>query len=78
MQLPDYPHIFAAGDAIYWEEQKSARKAYPHARAVWTNIRALLANPAATNLSTYRGAPEALPLTNGKVRVFSSSFGYWD
>ncbi|KAJ3522702.1 hypothetical protein NMY22_g11776 [Coprinellus aureogranulatus] len=66
MQLPDYPHIFAAGDAIEWEEQKSARKAWSHAQVVWANLVTLLSNPNATALKTYRGSSEALPLTNGR------------
>jgi NADH dehydrogenase FAD-containing subunit len=68
MQLSDRPHIFAAGDVVEWNEQKSARKAYPQSQVVVQNILTLLRDPKATSLKSYWGRPEALPLTNGKVR----------
>ncbi|RXW19704.1 hypothetical protein EST38_g6154 [Candolleomyces aberdarensis] len=73
MQLPDRPHIFAAGDVVEWNEQKSARKAYPQALVVVQNILTLLKDPEATNLKSYWGRPEALPLTNGK----NGGTSYW-
>ncbi|KAF6751673.1 hypothetical protein DFP72DRAFT_1135513 [Ephemerocybe angulata] len=73
MQLVNHPRIFAAGDIVDWNEQKSARKAFGHAKIVWANLQTLLAAPHATNLTTYRGSYEALPLTNGR----NGGTAYW-
>lgn len=73
MQLPNHPRIFAAGDAIEWVEQKSARKAHQHALVIQANILTLLARPETTKegLASYKGAREALLLTNGRVSLLS-------
>ncbi|KAJ3522703.1 hypothetical protein NMY22_g11775 [Coprinellus aureogranulatus] len=66
LQLVDHPNIFAAGDIIDWDEQRSARKAVGHAGTVIQNVLTLLANPSAKSLSVYKGKPENLTLTNGR------------
>jgi len=68
LQIEGYPHIFAGGDAIQWNEQKSARKAFQHALTIFTNLQALLKDPNTAVLKEYKTPPEALMLTNGKVR----------
>ena len=44
LQLPDFPEIFAAGDAIAWDEQKQAGKLPNHTAVILANLRDQEAN----------------------------------
>ncbi|KAJ7209384.1 FAD/NAD(P)-binding domain-containing protein [Mycena haematopus] len=63
LQLFNYPNIFAAGDAIEWEEQKQALKCYAHAKVITKNVASY--NKAAP-LKNYATGFEAIIVTNGK------------
>jgi len=64
LQLPDYPNIFALGDAIDFPEQKQAAKAGRHLRILMQNIPAFIDG---RRLKEYTGTPEMIAVTNGKV-----------
>lgn len=63
LQLPQFPEIFAAGDATDWDEQKQIAKAYGHVAVVAANILAMTKGqpPAAT----YKGSREMVVITFG-------------
>jgi len=63
LQLPTYPEIFAVGDIIDWDEQKTAFKAMAHADAVAKNILAYTQGKALK--AKYKGAPEGIMVTLG-------------
>lgn len=67
LQLSAHPSIYAAGDAIDWPEQKQAAKAGGHAKVVATNILSAIKGTPTTAL--YKGAPEMILITDGKVRL---------
>jgi hypothetical protein len=64
--LPSYPGIFAVGDIIDWKEQKQAAKANGHAPVVVVNVLHVLAGKRFR--MEYKGFPEMIMITNGKVR----------
>ena len=72
LQLPTYPSIFAGGDIIDWPEQKQAGKTRGHASVVVPNVLSFLADQEPSK--HYKGSPEMIVVTNGKVcfgpRVF--------
>ncbi|KAE9396962.1 FAD/NAD(P)-binding domain-containing protein [Gymnopus androsaceus JB14] len=85
-QLPAHPNVFALGDIIDWQEQKSAAKAiYFHATKVVKNILTYLSLaelegrsgvvdlPASRKSAKYNGSLEMIIVTNGK----SSGVGYF-
>jgi apoptosis-inducing factor 2 len=69
LQLPGYPRIFAGGDVIDWAEQKQAGKTHAHAAVIANNILALLGSKKST--IQYKGSPESVLVTNGKVWFLS-------
>ncbi|KAF6751672.1 hypothetical protein DFP72DRAFT_1071039 [Ephemerocybe angulata] len=85
LQLPSHPHIFAIGDIIDWDEQKSARKGVNQARSVvCPNVVAFLKDPTTNNLTTYSSMFEKLTLTNGRNggtmyigKLWGLTFGDW-
>ncbi|KAK1228414.1 hypothetical protein PQX77_008551 [Marasmius sp. AFHP31] len=65
LQLVDHPNIFAAGDIIDWDEQKTSAKAsMGHAPVVVKNIVSFVNGK--TPKAEYKGSFEILALTNGK------------
>ncbi|KAL0581579.1 hypothetical protein V5O48_000509 [Marasmius crinis-equi] len=65
LQLVDHPNIFAAGDIIDWQEQKTSAKAsMGHAPVVVKNIINFVTGKGAN--AEYKGSTEILALTNGK------------
>jgi NADH dehydrogenase FAD-containing subunit len=66
LQLPTHPAVFAVGDIIDWKEQKQAAKANGHGPVVVANVVNLLAGRPVQK--EYGGFPEAIMITNGKVR----------
>jgi NADH dehydrogenase FAD-containing subunit len=69
LQLADYSHIFAAGDIIDWDEQKQAGKVDGHAGVVTANVLSIMAGNEAKTI--YKGSPEMIVVTNGKVCTFN-------
>jgi thioredoxin reductase len=69
LQLTSYRNIFAGGDVIDWKEQKQAAKAGSHAAIIVANVVAYLAS---RPLKPYKGSPEMIGITNGKVGPFHS------
>jgi len=67
LQLAFHPRIFAAGDVIDWKEQKQSAKVAGHASVVANNVFVLLGQKKA--MINYKGATEAILITNGKVRT---------
>ena len=67
LQLQEYTDIFALGDIIDWKEQKQVAKAWGHAGIVSANVEAYLSG---RKLKEYKGSPEVIMITNGKVRLF--------
>ena len=65
LQLKDHVHIYGAGDAIAWAEQKSVGKVGGHAKVVAANILSAIEGKPVTAI--YKGAPELICVTNGKV-----------
>ncbi|THV02169.1 FAD/NAD-P-binding domain-containing protein [Dendrothele bispora CBS 962.96] len=73
LQLPGYSNIFAAGDIVEWDEQKSAAKAgLGHAPIVLKNLQEYLNG--GNKMKEYKGSMEMIIVTNGK----SSGLGYLD
>lgn len=66
LQVVGHPRIFAGGDAIDWQEQKQATKAGNHAVVIAQNILSLLSLTKKA-LIPYKGSPEIIIITNGKV-----------
>jgi apoptosis-inducing factor 2 len=64
-QLASFDNIFAGGDIIEWKEQKQAAKAKTHGAMIAANIVNYLAGKP---LKDYKGSPELIAITNGKVR----------
>ena len=70
LQLPAHSNIFAMGDIIDWNEQKQFMKVTGgHAPIVANNVAAYLSG---RTLKHYKGSPEIISVTVGKV---SSSLG---
>ena len=67
LQLQSHPNIFAAGDAIDWDEQKQVAKYPAHGDVIITNVLAVLEKR--TSTAQYKGGPELIIVTNGKVRM---------
>ncbi|KAJ6480571.1 FAD/NAD(P)-binding domain-containing protein [Mycena vitilis] len=67
LQLLEYPHIFAIGDAIDTVEQKQVAKASAHAAVAAANIVTYL-SPGGGKLKAYAGAPELIVVTNGRSK----------
>lgn len=64
LQVKGHPSVFAAGDAVDWNEQKQVLKYVNHAKTVVPNIFAALGGQ---ELKTeYKGSTELVFLTNGK------------
>jgi len=70
LQVFGHPSVFAAGDIIDWPEEKQFGKTVGQAAVVAANITSYLSNKPLTK--EYTGGPEAIILTNGKVRVSAS------
>lgn len=64
LQLQSHPNIFAAGDAIDWDEQKQVAKYPAHGDVIITNVLAVLEKR--TSTAQYKGGPELIIVTNGK------------
>ena len=64
--------MFAAGDIIDWPEEKQFGKTIDQAPVVAENMASYLADKPLKK--KYSGAPEAIFLTNGKVRVSAFFF----
>ena len=71
LQLERHPHIFAAGDIMSFEEQKTLAKVPGHVGIVVANILSLISgtNPR----KTYNGTFEGIFITNGKVSMINST-----
>jgi len=67
LQLQSYPSVFAAGDVIEWDEQKQVAKYAKHAEIVVANVLSLVHG--LTPVKEYKGSPEVLIISNGKVRA---------
>ena len=67
LQLQSHPNIFAAGDAIDWDEQKQVAKYPAHGDVIIKNVLAILEKR--TSTAQYKGGPELIIVTNGKVRM---------
>lgn len=72
LQLQSHPDIFAAGDAIDWNEQKMMAKYPKHADVVVANVVSYLKNGSTPRI--YAGQSELIVLTNG-VKGGSAYFG---
>jgi NADH dehydrogenase FAD-containing subunit len=66
LQVSSHPAIFAVGDIIDWKEQKQAAKANGHGPVVAANVLSFLGGRPVRK--EYGGLPEAIMITNGKVR----------
>jgi len=66
LQLVGHPNIFAAGDIIDWKEEKQILRAMTHAPIVANNIVALI-NENKAGLKQYKGTPDMIVVTNGRV-----------
>ncbi|ETW87003.1 hypothetical protein HETIRDRAFT_30822 [Heterobasidion irregulare TC 32-1] len=64
LQLQSHPNIFAAGDAIDWDEQKQVAKYPAHGDVIIKNVLAVLEKR--TSTAQYKGGPELIIVTNGK------------
>ncbi|THH12799.1 hypothetical protein EW146_g7352 [Bondarzewia mesenterica] len=64
LQLRSFSYIFAAGDAIEWDEQKQLAKYAKHGDVVVANVLSYLAHTAPS--AEYKGNPELIVITNGK------------
>ena len=67
--------MFAAGDIIDWPEEKQFGKTIGQAPVVAENMVSYLADKPLKK--KYSGAPEAILLTNGKVRVSAFFFFFF-
>ncbi|KZV94359.1 FAD/NAD(P)-binding domain-containing protein [Exidia glandulosa HHB12029] len=63
LQLIQFPEIFAAGDALAWDEQKQFAKAHGHADAVVANIVSM--TKGASPSAVYKGSRELIVITIG-------------
>ena len=68
LQVAQFPEIFAAGDAIDWDEQKQAAKASGHTPVVVANLLSYVAGKPLQK--RYKGSPEMIAVTDGKVNKF--------
>lgn len=59
--------MFALGDIIEWAEEKQAMKAATHASIVVNNVLVTIGTSPKLKLKEYKGWPELIALTNGKV-----------
>ncbi|KZV66545.1 FAD/NAD(P)-binding domain-containing protein [Peniophora sp. CONT] len=66
LELPDYPHVFSAGDAIDWNESKQHVAIIVQAPIVVANIKSIL--DAKAPAKVYKGAFKGLIVTNGRYR----------
>ncbi|KZV66544.1 FAD/NAD(P)-binding domain-containing protein [Peniophora sp. CONT] len=66
LELPDYPHVFSAGDAIDWNESKQIVAVLAHVPILVANIKSILDGKAPAK--EYKGATPALLVTNGRYR----------
>ena len=74
LQLPSHPSIFVAGDIIDWPEQHQTAKTAGHADVVTANVLSYIADKPLTK--EYKGSPEIIVVTFGKVRfAFLSLLG---
>lgn len=65
LQLPQHPDIFALGDIISFQEQKSLAKVPAQVSVVLSNITSLITGKSPK--SVYKGSTEGIFITNGKV-----------
>jgi apoptosis-inducing factor 2 len=65
LQLPGYPNIFAAGDAIESKESRQILQCNGHAAVIAKNILAMLNGAQLTN--EYKGSIVAILISNGRV-----------
>lgn len=66
LQLLEHPDVFAAGDIIEWDEQKTAAKASTgHAPVIVKNVIGVL-DGKKTLPGKYEGSTEMIIVTNGK------------
>jgi len=72
LQVIGHPSVFAAGDIMDWPEEKQFGKTIDQAPVVAENMVSYLADKPLKK--KYSGAPEAIFLTNGKVRVSALFF----
>ncbi|VDC06531.1 unnamed protein product [Peniophora sp. CBMAI 1063] len=66
LELPDFPHVFSAGDAIEWDEPKQVVSVLAQVPIIVANIKSIL--QAKTPAKEYKGAMRALLITNGRYR----------
>ncbi|PAV22087.1 FAD NAD(P)-binding domain-containing [Pyrrhoderma noxium] len=64
LQLPQHPDIFALGDIISFQEQKSLAKVPAQVSVVLSNITSLITGKSPK--SVYKGSTEGIFITNGK------------
>lgn len=75
LQVPGHASIFALGDIIDWKEQKQAAKCNGHVPVVAENVLSYLDDkPLAKD---YKGSPEMIVITNGRVRRLYFYFSTW-
>ncbi|KAF9043095.1 FAD/NAD-P-binding domain-containing protein [Panaeolus papilionaceus] len=71
LQVFSYPHLFAGGDAIEWDEQKQVSKYSSHANVIAHNVIQLLAKKQPSAL--YPGSFELISISNGR----NGGSSYW-
>lgn len=73
LQLPSHPNIFALGDLIEWDEQKTAAKAQMgHAPIVAKNVELYLKGVDVSKAGKiYKGSMEMILVSNGRVSVYT-------
>lgn len=67
LQVKGHPRIFAVGDIIEWTEQKQAGKVGGHSGVVAANIITLTSGTNVGALKEYKGSPELIVVTFGRV-----------
>ena len=67
LELPDYPHVFALGDAIDWNESKQVVSVLAQIPIVLANIKSIL--NAKAPAKEYKGATVAMLVSNGRVSL---------
>ncbi|KAF9654184.1 FAD/NAD-P-binding domain-containing protein [Thelephora ganbajun] len=70
LQVFSHPSVFVAGDIVDWPEEKQFGKTVGQAAVVAENIISYLTDRPLKK--KYTGSPEAIVLTNGKVRASAS------
>lgn len=66
LELPEYPHVFAAGDAIDWNESKQFLPIFTQVPVIIANIKSLVENKPL--VKEYKGSPvKVVMVTNGRV-----------